>query len=63
MMTLLGLRYEYGQCVDSAHKQIGLRAIRNAIALGDRNLELVVELRATASFHLPYARAMKVVST
>ena len=44
---------------DSAYRQIGLRAIRNAIALGDRNPTRVAELIAIARFQLPYAEAAR----
>lgn len=55
--SLLALRRAYAGLRVSAHKQIGLRAIRDALALADRNPERVAELWAKARFHLPYAEA------
>lgn len=53
--SLLSLRQQYAGLCASAHKQIGLRAIRSALALADRNPQRIAELTATAVFHLPCA--------
>jgi hypothetical protein len=43
----------------SAHRELGLRALKDAKALGDRNPARVEELLARASYHLPYAEAAR----
>jgi len=43
----------------SAHKQMGLRALKDAKALGDRNPARVEELLAKAALYLPYAEAAR----
>jgi len=57
--SLLSLRSKYAGLPVTAHKQIGLRAIRNALALDDRNMPRVNELVAIAAFHLPHAQAAR----
>jgi hypothetical protein len=57
--NLTTLRRRYITLPTSAHKQIGLRAIRDALALADRAPERVAELAAKAAFHLPYAEAAR----
>ena len=52
---LITLRRRYIGLPTSAHKQIGLRAIREAQALADRAPERVTELVAKAAFHLAFA--------
>jgi hypothetical protein len=52
---LTTLRRRYISLPMSAHKQIGLRAIREAQALADRAPERVAELVAKAAFHLAFA--------
>ena len=58
-LTLTQLRSRFAGLRTSAYKQIGLRAIKDALALGDRNPERVAELTAKAVYHLPYAEAAR----
>lgn len=44
---------------DSAHRQIGRRALKDAAALGDRNPARVEELLTRAASALPYAEAAR----
>ena len=53
--SLLSLRRQFAGLCDSSHKEIGLQAIRDALALVERNPDRVTELAAKAAFHLPYA--------
>ena len=52
---LNSLRKEYAGLYDSAHKQLGLRALRDAETSTDAHH--VADLMTTARFHLPYAKA------
>jgi len=53
--SLLSLRRRFAGLCPSGHKDAGLRAIRDALALADRNPDRVAELTAKAVFSLPYA--------
>ncbi len=53
--SLLTLRRRFAGLYPSGYKDSGLRAIRDALALADRNPERVAELTAKAVFALPYA--------
>lgn len=44
---------------DSAFRQLGLRALKDAKALGDRNPARVAELLERAAFYLPRAEAAR----
>ena len=57
--TLHTLRARFAGLKESAYKQIGLRAIRDALALGDRNSARVAELVERAKYLLPYAEAAR----
>lgn len=57
--SLFKLRRAYAGLPDSAAKQIGLRAIRDALALADRNPVRTAELVVRAEFELPYAQSEK----
>lgn len=57
--SLLSLRGRFAGLRDGSHKQIGLRSIRDALALLGRNDAAAAELAARASFHLPYAEAAR----
>lgn len=50
------LRQSYKGLYDSAHKQMGLRYIRDALALGNRNPERTLGLIGQARYHLPIAQ-------
>lgn len=54
---ILTLRSRFAGLRDSAHKQLGLRAIKDALALEGRNPERIAELVAKATYYLPYAEA------
>lgn len=58
-LSLTQLRSRFAGLPTSASKQIGLRAIKEAIALQGRNPERVEELRWKAVYHLPYAEAAR----
>lgn len=52
------LRYRYGKCRDSAHKQIGLRRLREALQLSVNNPTRAAECLSLAEATLPYAEAV-----
>lgn len=58
-LSLTQLRSRFAGLPTSASKQIGLRAIKEALALQGRNPERIVELAGKAAFHLPYAEAAR----
>jgi hypothetical protein len=53
--SLNSLRRQFAGLVSSAHRQMGLRRVRDALALGERNPARVAELTAQAVYHLAYA--------
>lgn len=53
--SLLSLRRRFAGLGASAHKDMALRALRDALALADRNPARVAELAARVAYHLPYA--------
>ena len=55
--TIRLLRSKFGKTVETGHKQMGLRALKDAQALVGRNDAEVARLIAKAQFHLPYAQA------
>lgn len=57
--SLLSLRRRFAGLRDSAYKQMGLRAIRDALALEGRNEARIAELAAKAEFYLPRAEAAR----
>ena len=59
MTNLTALRSAFRATKDCAARQMGLRAIKDALALADRNPERVAELTAKAVHLLPYAEAAR----
>ncbi len=59
MPSLIALRASFRRLPVSAAKQIGERAIKDALALADRNPARVAELTAIAVFQLPYAKVAR----
>ena len=59
MADLISLRSAFRATKDCAARQMGLRAIKDALALGDRNAARVAELAAKAASLLPYAEAAR----
>lgn len=57
--TILSIRRAYRGLPETAAKQMGLRKLRDALALGDRNPARVAELIGWARYHLPYAEAAR----
>lgn len=55
---LLSLRAKFGKCVLSAHKQIGLRRVRDALYFLDRNLTHAEECAESARLFLRHAMAI-----
>ena len=49
------MRFAFGRCAVSSHKQIGLRCLRDAEAFLGRNSDLSEQLLGKAKYHLPYA--------
>jgi hypothetical protein len=56
---LLALRRRFAGLRESAHRQMALRAIKDALALEGRNPARESELAAKAAFYLPYAEAAR----
>lgn len=59
MPKLTAIRRALGLLSETAHKQMGLRRVRDALALGDRNPERVRELHQQAWSHLQHALALE----
>lgn len=57
--SLLSLRRRFAGLPDRAHKQMGLRAIRNALQMLESNPTYAAEQAARAEFHLPHAEAAR----
>lgn len=55
MPTLTQIRRRFGALPVSSYKQMGLRRVRDALALGDRNPERTAELHAQGWLQLQYA--------
>jgi hypothetical protein len=58
-MTVFELRSAFGRCADCSHKQIGLRRLRDYLALRDRNPTAADYLLQQARLSLANARAYK----
>lgn len=58
-LSLNTLRSRFSRLPTSAHKQMGLRALRDAAALEKSNPAYAAELLAKAAYHLPYAEAAR----
>lgn len=56
--TLTALRAKFNRLPESFHRQVGLRYVREAILLVDRNAVEADRLYQQARFHLPYAEAV-----
>jgi hypothetical protein len=59
MPTLLQIRRRFGALPTTCYKQMGLRAVRDAIALQGRNPERIAELHARAWRDLQYGEAAR----
>lgn len=57
--SLKALRSAFRRCKVGAHRDIGLRAIKDALALEGRNPAREAELLARAEYHLPHAEAAR----
>ena len=57
--SLLSLRRRFAGLPLSSYKELGLRRVRDALALEGRNPERVAELVAQARAYLPYAEARR----
>jgi len=58
-MTPNQMRTAFGKCIESFHKQMGLRKIRDYKLLETKNPERASTLLADSRHHLAYARAYK----
>jgi hypothetical protein len=58
MLTLTQIRSRFARLPETAYKQMGLRRVRDALALADRNAERVQELHAQAAHYLACAEAL-----
>lgn len=58
MLTLTQIRARFGRLPETSYKQMGLRRVRDALALADRNPDRVAELHAQAAHYLQYAEAL-----
>lgn len=56
--TISRLRHRLGRCVESGHKQVALRRLREAKRLAANNPSYALDAIASAEYHLPYAEAM-----
>jgi len=57
--SLLSLRSRFAGLPSSSYKTMGLRRIRDALALADRNPARVAELVGEARLYLPHAEAAR----
>lgn len=57
MLSLTQIRSRFGKLPETSYKQMGLRRVRDALALEDRNPARVAELHAQAAHYLAYAEA------
>ena len=58
-MTPGQIRAAFGKCVESCHKQMGLRYLRHYFTMLDRDADFAAKLLADARHHLAHARAYK----
>ena len=58
-MTPNQMRAAFGKCIESFHKQMGLRKIRDYKLLEEKNPEHAAKLLADARNHLAYARVQR----
>lgn len=58
-MNPIEMRSAFGRCADCAQKQIGLRRLRDYLALRDRNPTAAEYLLQQARLSLVHARAYK----
>lgn len=56
---LRALRAEFRALRDSAYRQMGLRYVKDALALKGRNSDRITALAAAARNHLQHARAVR----
>lgn len=58
-MTPNQMRAAFGKCIESFHKQRGLRYLRHYHEMLNRDADYAAKLLADARHHLAYARAYK----
>jgi len=59
MPSLTQIRSRFGRLPTTAYKQMGLRRVRDALALADRNPARVAELHGQAAHYLACAEAVR----
>ena len=58
-MTPNQMRAAFGKCIESFHKQRGLRYLRHYHEMLNRDADYAAKLLADARHHLAYARAYR----